>query len=102
MFRVDPVNGVIRRRGEPVDLTRKQFELAAFLFRNAGRLVSRGHIMESVWKQSANLNTRTIDTHISKVRTRLGLNPANGWRLRSIYHHGYRLERLPGAGQAPA
>lgn len=93
-FSVDVQKGVLTRDGEPLQLTQKEFELAAFLFKNVGRLVSRGHILEQVWGTRADLNTRTVDTHISKLRGKLGLHPDAGWRLRSVYQHGYRLERL--------
>jgi DNA-binding response OmpR family regulator len=79
-----------------VELTQKEFELAAFLFRNVGRMLSRGHILESVWGHGPELTTRTVDTHISRVRTKLELNPDHGWRLSAIYHFGYRLESLGG------
>jgi DNA-binding response OmpR family regulator len=77
-----------------VQLTAKEFELALFLFKNHGRVLSRGHILESVWGQRADLNTRTVDTHMSLLRQKLNLRPQNGWRLSTIYRHGYRLEQL--------
>lgn len=80
--------------GEDIDLTGKEYELAAFLLRHTGRILSRGHIMESVWGRSANLNTRTVDTHISRIRKKLNLVPEKGWSLTAIYQHGYRLELL--------
>ncbi|MCC6609658.1 MAG: response regulator transcription factor [Burkholderiales bacterium] len=93
-FEIDIDRRVITRNGARVDLTQKDFDLAAFLFRNVGNLVSRGHILESVWGRSPDLNTRTVDTHVSRLRTKLGLLPENGWRLSAVYQHGYRLERL--------
>jgi len=84
----------VTRAGVPVDLTQKDFDLAVFLFRNLGQLVSRGHILETVWGRSADLNTRTVDTHVSRLRSKLGLTPEHGWRLSAIYQHGYRLEAL--------
>lgn len=85
--------------GEEVAMTQKDYDLALFLLRNIGRLLSRGHILESVWGQSAEINTRTIDTHISRIRGKLQLAPENGWRLSAVYQHGYRLERIaPNAG----
>ncbi len=93
-YRIDSVRRRISRLGQDVELTQKDFDLAVFLFHNLGRLLSRGHIFEAVWGQSAEINTRTIDTHVSRLRTRLGLNPENGWRLGAVYQHGYRLERL--------
>jgi len=77
-----------------VDLTDKEFELAVFLFRNVGRLFSRGHLLEAVWGRNPNLATRTIDTHVSRLRTKLALRPENGYRLTPTYNYGYRLEHL--------
>lgn len=93
-FLIDPERRTIHRDGEEVSLTQKDFELALFLFRNLGRLMSRGHILESVWGRSAEINTRTVDTHVSRLRSKLGLTQENGWRLSAVYQHGYRLERL--------
>ncbi len=85
--------------GEPIKLTQKEYELVTFLFKNIGRVVSRRHLLESVWGTNPDINTRTIDTHMSRIRTKLGINPERGWRLTSIYQHGYRLEQL---SQGPA
>ncbi len=93
-FELDPKQRRLTRNGESIDLTQKEFELALFLFRNVGRLVSRGHILERVWGTRPDLNTRTVDTHVSRLRSKLALNPADGWRLGAVYQHGYRLERL--------
>ncbi len=78
--------------GEMVELTRKEFELAVLLFNNIGRLLSRSFLMDKVWGTTVELNTRTVDTHISRVRNKLGIRPERGWRLSAVYHHGYRLE----------
>ncbi|TAK70983.1 MAG: response regulator transcription factor [Betaproteobacteria bacterium] len=94
---VDCRNRQAKLDGEEVALTQKDFELAVFLLRNMGRLLSRGHILEAVWAQSAEINTRTVDTHVSRIRGKLKLTPENGWRLSAIYQHGYRLERVAAA-----
>jgi len=93
-FEIDPDRRLVVRDGKPIELTQKDFDLATFLFRNVGNLVSRGHILETVWGRSPELNTRTVDTHVSRLRTKLGLLPERGWRLSAIYQHGYRLEQL--------
>ena len=102
-FEIDPDRRLVVRNGESIELTQKDFDLATFMFRNVGNLVSRGHILETVWGRSPELNTRTVDTHVSRLRTKLGLLPENGWRLSAIYQHGYRLEQLPrdGSDDAP-
>ena len=80
--------------GEVAKLTNKEFELASYLFHNAGCLISRDHLLEHIWGTRADLNTRTVDTHISRIRSKLGINPAAGWQLSSIYQRGYRLFRV--------
>ncbi len=95
-FRFDTQSNQLYVDDAPVTLTQKEFELALFMFRNSGRLLSRSHLLESVWGHSADLNTRTLDTHISRLRKKLNLGEDTGWRLSSIYHHGYRLESVTG------
>lgn len=90
----------ILREDAPVRLTDKEFDLAHFLFRNLGRLLTREQILASVWGYEADVNTRTLDTHISRIRKKLQLVPENGWRLASVYHQGYRLEQLAKSGRA--
>ncbi|MGB5276339.1 MAG: response regulator transcription factor [Gammaproteobacteria bacterium] len=94
-FEINQHSRTIAIDGEAVKLTNKEFELAAHLFRNAGCLVSREFLMESIWGTRADLNTRTVDTHISRIRSKLGINPSIGWQLSSIYQRGYRLSRVP-------
>ncbi|HEX7647997.1 MAG TPA: response regulator transcription factor [Noviherbaspirillum sp.] len=75
-------------------LTRKEFAVALLLFRNLGRPLSRAYIQESVWPREEGVPSRTIDTHVSRVRTKLSLIPENGYRLVPVYSFGYRLEEL--------
>jgi two-component system, OmpR family, response regulator RegX3 len=100
-FRFDTVSKQASFEGEALTLTEKEFDLALFLFRNLGRLISRGHMLEAVWGRNPNVATRTVDTHVSRVRTKLGLRPERGFRLSPAYSYGYRLERVDG-GAAPA
>ena len=93
-YHLDPKIHTISVNGEAIELTSREFDLAWFLFRNSGRVLSRGHILEAVWGSSPDLNTRTVDTHISRLRKKLNISEENGWRLKAIYQHGYRLESL--------
>lgn len=79
---------------EIIELSSKEFELAFYIFSNDGELLDRKKILSAVWQQNADLNTRTVDTHMSIIRKKLSIGPDNGWRLKSIYGHGYRLESL--------
>ncbi|MFT5572477.1 MAG: two-component system response regulator RegX3 [Cryomorphaceae bacterium] len=78
--------------GEKVEMTQKEYELTLFLFKNIGRVISRGHLLEMVWGTSSKLNTRTVDTHVSRLRSKLDLDSHDNWQLTSVYRHGYRLE----------
>jgi len=80
--------------GQSISLTQKEFELALFFFQNLGRPLSRAFIHEAIWSQDAEFSSRTLDTHISRVRKKLGLKPAAGYRLAPVYSFGYRLEVL--------
>ena len=93
-FEIDIQRSEVRKNGAKIDLTPKEFELTVTLFRNMGRLLSRGHLQETVWGRSADLATRTVDTHVSQVRKKLDLKPESGYRVVPVYNYGYRLERL--------
>jgi two-component system, OmpR family, response regulator RegX3 len=82
------------RDGVPVQLSGKDFDLAALFLSNIGRLLSRAQIIEAVWRKADVMGSRTIDTHVSRVRTKLGLSAENGWHFGAIYGLGYRLERV--------
>lgn len=82
---------------EIVKLTEKETELALYLFTRIGELLPRSHLIQVVWGTSPDIDTRTVDVHISHLRSKLGLSPENGWRLTSIYRQGYRLERVEDA-----
>ncbi|RJF94224.1 response regulator transcription factor [Sphingomonas cavernae] len=84
----------LRIAGEAVALTSKEFNLALTLFSNLSRPLSRNYLLEAVWGRNPDLPTRTLDSHISKIRTKLGLRPDRGFRLTPIYSYGYRLEAM--------
>ncbi|MBC3833636.1 response regulator transcription factor [Undibacterium amnicola] len=79
---------------EPIELTQKEFDLALVLFQNLGRPLSRAYILEAVWSRDIEIPSRTMDTHISRVRSKLDLRPENGYRLAPVYSYGYRLEQI--------
>lgn len=84
----------VKFNGKTVDLTDKEFHLACYLFGNHNTIVSREVLLESIWSKSASLSTRTVDTHISRLRKKLELDGNTGWKLTSVYHKGYRLVKL--------
>ena len=68
-------------------------DLLVFLFQRRGKVVSRETLLSQVWRVGPNVATRSIDTYVSRLRKRLGLQGDSEWRLEGIYQHGYRLVR---------
>ncbi len=77
-----------------IELTQKEFDLALLLFRHLSRPLSRSHILESIWGKEVDIPTRTMDTHISRIRSKLDLRVENGFKLATVYSYGYRLEHF--------
>ena len=92
-FVIDPEQRTITLSGEPVKLTAREFDMAYFLFQRREQLVSRNHILESVWGSDRLMLSRTVDTHISRLRKKLKLDGESGWRLASVYRRGYSLQK---------
>ncbi|MFZ7308934.1 response regulator transcription factor [Comamonas jiangduensis] len=78
--------------GKEVVLTYREFALALLLFQNAGRLMSRDHLREAVWGQNSEVLSRTLDTHVSRLRQVLQLRPGNRYSIAAVYGLGYRLD----------
>jgi DNA-binding response OmpR family regulator len=78
--------------GHDVALTAKEFQLAQIFFENLHRPLARSYLLDAVWNSAADLATRTLDVHVSRIRTKLKLNAENGYRLHTIFGFGYRLE----------
>ncbi|WP_454734549.1 winged helix-turn-helix domain-containing protein [Cupriavidus necator] len=73
-------------------LAPKEFDLAVLLFPNLGSLVLRQTMVDEVWRYHMDPVSRTVDSHLSRVRTKLALWPHNGVRLSSVYGLGTRLD----------
>lgn len=81
-------------QGQPVTMTNKEFELAVHLLQNPGKLLSRDHLLDKIWGINSEVDTRTIDTHVSRIRKKLSLDGSLGWKLTPVYRVGYRLDRV--------
>ncbi|RKU00492.1 DNA-binding response regulator [Burkholderia sp. Nafp2/4-1b] len=82
----------ITLRGEPIKLTPREFDLAVLLFRHFGRIMPRDALIRSLWGRDMAGASRSLDTHIYRLRTKLALHPSNNVRLSAIYSLGYRVE----------
>jgi two-component system, OmpR family, response regulator len=89
---IDPARHLATRRGEPLDLTPKEFELLAFLARNKGFVFSREQLLEKVWGYDYAGDTRTIDVHVRWLRQKIEADPQRPRLLITIRGIGYKLE----------
>ena len=90
----EPRRGRVTVMGKSVNVTRKEFDLSLLFFRNVGRPLSRALIVETVWAGNPPEISRTMDTHVSRVRNKLTLVPEHGFRLSPVYGFGYRLDQV--------
>ncbi len=91
-YKMNRLEQSVTIHGQTVILTAKEFELAEMFFKNKDRTLSRHYIMQTIWRTTATLATRTLDMHISRVRAKLALRPENGFRIFTVFGYGYRLE----------
>lgn len=77
----------VLRQGKEIELTCKEFDLLRILVENKGCALSRDRLLEVVWGYDFEGNTRTVDMHIQRLRSKLGTD-----KIKTIYKFGYRLE----------
>ena len=75
--------------GQPVDLSNKEFELLTYFMENQGMALSREKILNNVWNYDYFGDARTIDTHVKKLRSKLG---EKGELIKTIWGMGYKFE----------
>ncbi|QLG87777.1 response regulator transcription factor [Chitinibacter bivalviorum] len=93
-YEIDTSQRAIRKMGNEIELTQKEFDLALYLFQHPGKLFSRMNLLEKIWGLQVEIDTRTVDTHISRLRRKLALDGQLKWQLTSVYGYGYRLESV--------
>lgn len=90
---VDMAGREVRVNGQPVELTYTEFELLTYLMSNAGVALSRDKILDNVWRYDYYGDARTVDTHIKKLRNKLG---SVGDCIRTIRGIGYKFDAQNG------
>jgi two-component system response regulator RegX3 len=78
--------------GAPIGLPLKEFELLEFLMRNAGRVLTRSQLIDRVWGGDYFGDTKTLDVHIKRLRSKIEIDPANPVLIQTIRGLGYKLE----------
>jgi two-component system response regulator RegX3 len=90
--RMDVDRHVVSVRGEPVAMPLKEFELLELLLRNAGRVLTRGQLIDRVWGSDYVGDTKTLDVHVKRLRAKLEPDPSEPKYLVTVRGLGYKLD----------
>jgi two-component system, OmpR family, response regulator RegX3 len=90
--RMDVDRHVVTVSGEPVALPLKEFELLELLLRNAGRVLTRGQLIDRVWGSDYVGDTKTLDVHVKRLRSKIEPDPGEPTLLVTVRGLGYKLE----------
>ncbi|MBA3919204.1 MAG: DNA-binding response regulator [Gemmatimonas sp.] len=91
-LQIDRAAMTVRVNGEHVELTPTEFKLLLTLAERRGRVQGRGHLLETVWEAAPDIQTRTVDMHVQRLRTKLG---SAGELIETVRGFGYRLRATP-------
>lgn len=93
--RMDIERHVVTVRGDQVSLPLKEFELLEMLLRNAGRVLTRGQLIDRVWGSDYVGDTKTLDVHIKRLRAKIETDPAAPRHIVTVRGLGYKFEPDP-------
>lgn len=91
-IRMDVERHQVSVKGVNIALPLKEFELLEFLLRNAGRVLTRGQLIDRVWGGDYYGDTKTLDVHIKRLRSKIEVDPANPILIQTIRGLGYKFE----------
>jgi two-component system, OmpR family, response regulator RegX3 len=86
-----PESAVVTLRDEPLELSRKEFDVLELLMRNAGAVVTRERLIDEVWAPNWFGSTKTLDVHVSGIRRKLGDDPTAARYLHTVRGVGFRF-----------
>lgn len=90
--RMDVERHVVTVRGEATSLPLKEFELLEMLLRNAGRVLTRGQLIDRVWGSDYVGDTKTLDVHVKRLRSKIEVDPKDPRHLVTVRGLGYKLD----------
>jgi len=91
-IRMDVERHEVSVNGDRIKLALKEFELLEMLLRNAGRVMTRGQLIDRIWGADYVGDTKTLDVHIKRLRTKIEPDPANPRYLITVRGLGYKFE----------
>lgn len=90
--RMDVERHVVSVNGDPITLPLKEFDLLEYLMRNSGRVLTRGQLIDRVWGADYVGDTKTLDVHVKRLRSKIEADPASPVHLVTVRGLGYKLE----------
>jgi two-component system response regulator RegX3 len=90
--RMDVDRHTVLVNGKPVTLPLKEFDLLEYLLRNSGRVLTRGQLIDRVWGADYVGDTKTLDVHVKRLRSKIEADPARPEHLVTVRGLGYKLE----------
>ena len=90
--RMDVERHVVSVNGARIQLPLKEFELLEYLMRNKGRVLTRVQLIDRVWGANYVGDTKTLDVHVKRLRSKIEADPANPVHLVTVRGLGYKLE----------
>lgn len=90
--RMDVERHIVSVGGRPITLPLKEFDLLEYLMRNSGRVLTRGQLIDRVWGADYVGDTKTLDVHVKRLRSKIEADPANPVHLVTVRGLGYKLE----------
>ena len=79
--------------GEPLTLTRKEFELLTYFVQNNGMILSRDQLLSAVWDYDFAGDTRIVDVHVARLRDKLEVDKKNPQYIHTVRGFGYKMEK---------
>lgn len=91
-IRMDVERHAVSVNGEQVKLPLKEFDLLLMLMRNAGRVLTRGQLIDRIWGSDYVGDTKTLDVHVKRIRAKIEKDPANPAHILTVRGLGYKFE----------
>jgi len=88
---IDSERYEVKVNGKQIELTPKEFELLEFLARNAGKVMTRDVLLNSIWDYTYDGDTRIVDVHVSHLREKIEANPKNPVYIKTVRGVGYKF-----------
>ena len=95
---IDAAARAVKIGAEEVELTAREFDLLHILATHPGHIYTRESLLSALWGYGAEADTRTVDVHVQRLRTKLRNDAASGWNITTVWGVGYRFDSEKKAG----